>query len=232
MTLEDPKKQAEFERLITAAHVYRRRGDYDRAREAIDAALQLKPSDMEAREFAADIVYARGDIQAAAEEYKRIYEQDASRTSAEEKYARAIVQIAEGKRQQELLREMLENPARFRTPPRSPLVAGLLSVAPGFGHVYCGQLVKGIVLFLAAMFSWVLFYAFAPKSPYAGLSDQITQNITTADRVNTFMTNLSAPAILFACIAFFVQIYAFADAPAAASKMREKHESGQSADPE
>lgn len=39
---------------------------------------------------------------------------------------------------------------------RSPLAAGLLSVAaPGLGHIYCGQLVKGLVLFFVS-------FAFAP----------------------------------------------------------------------
>jgi signal peptidase I len=39
---------------------------------------------------------------------------------------------------------------------RKPLIAGLLSVAaPGLGHIYCGRLVKGLVLFFVS-------FAFAP----------------------------------------------------------------------
>lgn len=39
---------------------------------------------------------------------------------------------------------------------RKPLIAGVLSTAaPGLGHIYCGQLVKGLVLFFAS-------FAFAP----------------------------------------------------------------------
>jgi tetratricopeptide (TPR) repeat protein len=232
MTLDDSKTRPELERLITAAHVYRRRGDYDKAQELIDQALEISPSDLEVREFAADIIYARGNLEKAAEQYKQIAHEDNSRASAEEKYARAIVQIAEAHRQRELLKEMLENPSRFRAPSRSALIAGLLSLAPGFGHVYCNQLIKGIVLFLGAMLSWLLFYAFAPNIPYKGLSDQIAGTITTSERVSYFLTHLSAPAILFACIALFVHIYAIVDAPVIASKTREKREAAELAEPE
>ncbi|OFX15008.1 MAG: hypothetical protein A2Z18_03180 [Armatimonadetes bacterium RBG_16_58_9] len=224
--------RSELERLITAAHVFRRRGDYEKAQDLIDQALDLCPSDLEVREFAADIIYARGDLEKAAEQYKQIAHEDKSRASAEEKYARAVVQIAEGNRQRELLKEMLDNPSKFRAPARSPLIAGLLSLAPGFGHVYCNQLIKGIVLFLGAMLSWLLFYAFAPDSPYKGLSDQIAGTITTSERVSYFLTHLGAPAILFACVALFAHIYAIVDAPVIASKMREKSEATKLAEPE
>ncbi len=160
--LNDLKKQVEFERLTTAAYVYRKRGDYESAAQAINQALQINPSDLEAQEFAADILLARGKLEEAASAYKSIFEADRSRASAEEKYAKAIVLIAEGRRQQELLKEMLENPAKFRKPARSPVVAALLSIAPGFGHIYCGQLYKGIALFLGVMLSWLLFYATRP----------------------------------------------------------------------
>jgi tetratricopeptide (TPR) repeat protein len=209
--IEDAKRQAEFDRLFRAAHVSRTRGDYEQAERLIGQALDLRPGDSEAREFAADLLFARGELEKAAEEYKSIYDADPSRTSAEEKFAKATVQIAEGKRQKDLLRLMIEDPGAFRStyelPPRSPLLAALLSGIPGLGHVYCGQTVKGIVLFLAVSFSWLLFFALRPN--VGGFGDPIAR----------FVHNLNAAAVIFLCLAVFTHMYAFADAAVTAERV-------------
>ena len=219
MASQDPsqqKKQAEFERILTAAHVHRRRGDYSRAEELVTQALDIDASNLEAREFAADLLCARGKLEEAAECYKSILAEDKTVASAEEKYAKAILQIAEGRRQKDLLQDMLDNPSRSRGPKRNPVIAGVLSIAPGFGQIYCGQIVKGIVLFCAAMLCWMLFYAAAPP---------VAANIDPQDRITEFMTNLSALPVLLGCIAVFIHVYAFVDAPVTASKMRSADES-------
>lgn len=205
------REQAEFERLSTAARVYRMRGSFSEAEESIRRALEIRPDDVEAQEFAADMLLARGELDRAAAEYKRIHEANPDRASAEEKYARAILQIAEAKRQRELLQEMLENPSRFRPPARSPLVAALLSVAPGFGHIYCGYLVKGIVLFSATMLAWLIFYALSPP---------VQAYLPPPARTMQFAQDLSPAAILFLCIAVFSHVYAFVDAAVLADKSR------------
>ena len=41
--LDHVKKQADFDRLLTAAHVHRRRGDYGEAERTIAQALELQP---------------------------------------------------------------------------------------------------------------------------------------------------------------------------------------------
>ena len=209
--IEDVRKQAEFERLFRAAHVSRTRGDYEQAHELIRRALEIRPSDSEAREFAADLLFARGELEKAAEEYKSIFEADPSRTSAEEKFAKATLQIAEGKRQKELLRLMVEDPEAFRStyelPPRSPVLAALLSGIPGLGHIYCGQTVKGIVLFLITTLSWLLFFALRPN--VGGLGDPIVR----------FVHNLDAFAVIFLCAAVFTHMYAFVDAAVTAERV-------------
>lgn len=203
------RAQQEFERLTTAARIHRIRGNYSEAEKCIRRALEIRPGDIEAREFAADMMMARGELEQAAEEYKRIHEEDPQRASAEEKYARAILQIAEAKRQRELLKEMLENPARRRQPQRSPLVAAVLSAAPGFGHIYCGQLVRGIVLFVAAMFAWLIFYAAAPP---------VQSYLPPPERTMRFLQDLSPAAIFFLCAALFIHVYAFVDAAVVADR--------------
>lgn len=209
--LDDIKKQAEFDRHITAARVHRMRGDYKQAEQAINQALELNPSDIGALEFAADMLFVRGELEKAADEYKRLFEQDKSRTSLEAKFAKSKLLIAEGKRQQHLLKEMLDNPAKYRVSARSPLLAAIISVAPGFGQIYCGQLVRGIVLFVATMLSWLLFQALTPE----------VADIRMQDRMTSFTRNMDPLAIIFACMAVAIHVYAFVDAAILAGKSRE-----------
>lgn len=225
MTLQDPdqiKRQAEFDRLMTAAHVHRRRGDYAQAAASIKAALAMDPDSLDAREFAADMLFAHGDLEKAADEYKRISEQDKSRASTEQKYATAILQIAEGKRQQGLLKEMIENPSKTSTPARNPVIAALLSGFPGLGHVYCYQIVKGVVLCVVTMLFWLLFWAFAPPmADYSALSDRVREGVNAG---NYFRTNLNGPAVLFVSAAVATHIYAIVDSVGAAEKTRKNKE--------
>lgn len=210
------KQQAEFDRLMTAAHVHRRRGDYDEAERTIQQALELSPKNLDALEFAADMLFARGNLAQAADAYKAIMSADNSRASAEEKYARAVLQIAEGKRQKELLHDMLENPKKYRNsqPARSPLVAAILSIAPGFGQIYNGEFIRGVVIFAATMVFWFFFYLLTPD----------VSTYRPDDRLTAFMHNLQPIAVIFALAAIFLQIYAFVDAPVSASKQKEKLE--------
>lgn len=190
--LNHAAKKAEFDRLITAASVHRRRGDYARATEFIRQALAIFPDDLEAREFAADMVLAHGDVRKALEHYKAILEIEPGRASVEAKYAKAVLELAEADRQRTLLQQMLENPTkRFDIPPRNPAIAAILSIAPGFGHVYVGRYLAGVVLLVAWVLAWMLF-AFTLDSA-AGVS--IVNRITTS-------------AAAFACLACAIHIYA------------------------
>ncbi len=212
----ETKQKAEFDRLITAAHVHRRRGDYDLAVKTIEKALEISPDDLDAREFSADMLFARGKLEEASEHYKEIMAADKSRASAEEKYAKAILQIAEGKRQQQLLRDILENPSKYKNAPpaRSPVMAAVLSAAPGFGQIYNGQFVRGVIIFMLTMIFWFFFYLLKPDiSIYR-----------PEDRITAFVQNLSPMAVIFALAAVFLHIYAFVDAPVTAGKQKETEE--------
>src|SRR5450759_4255915 len=104
--LDQAHKKAEFDRLMTAATVYRKRGDYAQATQAVKQALQILPDNIDAREFAADMINAHGDVQKASEHYKAILETEPGRASAEAKYAKAILELAEAERQRELVQYM------------------------------------------------------------------------------------------------------------------------------
>lgn len=219
---DDVRIQAEFDRLMSSARANRMRGDYGRAAEDIRRVLKLRPEDLDAREFAADMLMVAGKDEQAAEEYKRILEEDKSRASAEEKYAKAVLHIAEQRRQRDLLNQMLEEPGKYRTPPRNPALAALLSAAaPGLGHAYCGQYVKGAVFFVSAMVSWLLFYASSPSVPdYSGLAPRVREVVTTGGFLCRFVQELSAPAVLFLCVTAILYIYALVNAVNAAEKTR------------
>lgn len=198
------RKQAEFERLFRAARICRMRGDYQQAYQYIKDALDLQPDNLDAREFAADILYARGELEKALDEYKSIMQADQSRASAEEKFAKIVVELAEAKRQKELLKQAIDNPeafaATYRLPPRNPLVAAILSGIPGLGHMYCGQYIKGVLLFLCVTISWLIFFAVRPN--VSGSPDPILR----------FVQNLDVAAVFFLCLAVSLHLYALVDA--------------------
>lgn len=200
--LGDATKKAEFDRLMTAATVFRRRGDYGQATLTVKQALQICPEDLAAREFAADMIYAHGDLEKAAEHYKAILEIEPSRTSAEEKYAKAVLEMSEGQRQKELSKLMLENPTKFRpVQPKNPGLAVLLTIAPGLGHIYCGELARGLGIFGIWLVSCMLF-------------------MFTLDPGASSVQRVTTSSVVFACIAGSIQIYALLSAAQAAEKTK------------
>lgn len=187
---------------MTAASVHRRRGDYVQATESVRQALAMFPDNLDAREFAADMINAHGDVQKASEYYKAILEVDPQRASAEAKYAKTVLELAEGARQRGLVQEMLENPSkRPSLPPRNPTIAALLSIAPGFGHVYCAKYLTGAGLFAGWVLAWMLF-AFALSS---------SSGVSVVNRI-------TASSAAFACVAAAVHIYAIVSSAREAEK--------------
>lgn len=212
--MDDVRKQAEFDRQMGLARANRMRGDYAHAAECVRLALQVKPEDPEALEFAADVLAARGELEKARDLYKNLYGADPSRTSAEAKYARVTLQIAEGVRQQDLLREMAENPGKFQAsrPTPSPLYAAMVSTAPGFGQIYNGQFMKGVIICVSVIICWFFFYLACPKVDFYPANQRLTM----------FFKDMSPMAIIFSLIGTFIHLYAFVDAPVYANKLKEK----------
>lgn len=203
------KKQDDFERFMRLAHLNRRRGDYAQANQSIMKALEINPADLEAREFAADMLLVHGELQKALDAYKAILEEDETRASAEEKFAKITLQLAEGKRQQELLKDILENPELRSSlvPSRNPFVAAFFSCIPGFGHVYCGEYIKGVVIFGITFFSWFMFFLLRP-SVYGSESQRIVQ----------FVNNIDPLTVVFLLLAVVVHMYGIVNAAVVAEK--------------
>lgn len=202
--IELSKKQSEFDKLMTAATVFRRRGDYAHATEFVSKALEMFPDDLDAREFAADMIYAHGDINRASEHYKAILEIDSTRASVEVKYAKAVLELAEAERQRDLVKGMLENPSKYSfIPARNPTIAAMLSIAPGFGHIYCGLYSIGVGLLAGWLLTWMLFFFTLDSA--AGVS---------------VVSKLTAPAAAFLCLAGAIHIYAIVSSAREADKTK------------
>jgi TM2 domain-containing membrane protein YozV len=206
----DLRVKMQFDRLMTSARVYIKRGEMGKAGEAVVQALELRPGDLDARELAADMVLASGDVEKAAAHYKVLFSPERPRPSAEEKYAKAILQIAEEQYQREQLAQMLANPTKAAGPPRSPLLAAIASIGPGFGQMYLGNFRRGVIFFGVVIISWMLFYYLSPP-----VGNFTQQNALT---MREFFGNMSASAVMFACIAAFAHVYAFIDAVMSAGK--------------
>lgn len=207
------KTRAEFDRLMGLAHINRRRGDYNAADALVEQALLLIPDSLDAAELAADLIYARGKWDTAAEVYKSIFQKDNTRASAEEKYAKVLLQIAEGKRQKQLIQDMLDHPEAHRVPDRSPGVAAMFSGIPGFGHVYCGQLTKGVVILLATAMSWFFFLVLRPEVGF----------YPPEQRMARFAQNMDPMAVVFLLLALLIHAYAIVNAAVTADRINSKN---------
>jgi TM2 domain-containing membrane protein YozV len=156
------QERAEADRMLTAANVARRRGNFKAAEDSVRSALELAPGDAAALELYGDILQSVGRVDDSAFAYQRAMEADPARKSAEKKYAelallqnRSVLYLAE---------EHI---------PRSPLVAVLFSaVFPGAGQLYNGDMVKGIVT-AAVTLALVLAIFFSPW----GIPSQKTEQV-------------------------------------------------------
>jgi TM2 domain-containing membrane protein YozV len=174
------KERADADRLLTAANLARRRGNFKEAENSVRAALELTPKDAAALELYGDILQSVGRVDDAAFAYSRALEADPSRKTAEKKYAElALLQ----NRAVHLLREEYI--------PRSPFVAVLFSaVFPGAGQLYNGDTVKGLITAILTLILVVgIFW-----SPW-GIPSQKTEQIPTS---------------IFVLILLFSAVYLFA----------------------
>lgn len=211
---EEAKKQMDFDRYMGLASGFRNKGNYEQAQSMVIEALALFPENLDAREFAADILFARGELEKAAEHYKSLFSEEHPRPSAEEKYGSVVIQIAEGKRQRMLLEQMLENPTQFRKQTANPYLAAVLGAAPGFGHIYAGKLKKGVALFCSAALCWILSYYLSPA---------IDKTLPIAARTYAFLNAMfSFPAFIFVAASAGIAIYSVIDAAVTVDKERTK----------
>jgi tetratricopeptide (TPR) repeat protein len=186
-----PQERMEADRLLTAANIARRRGNFQEAEKACRQAIELVPDDAAALELYGDIFQAVGRVDDALYSYQRAHEADPKRQSAEKKYAELMLLQ---NREIEALREEYI--------PRNPNVAILFSALfPGAGQVYNGKPLKGFFIALA-MLVCVLVLGWTPLGfPHR-------------------QQNIPFSLVLFLILAGAVYIYAVVDANLSARQGR------------
>jgi TM2 domain-containing membrane protein YozV len=159
------KERADADRLLTAANLARRRGNFKEAESSVRAALELTPKDAAALELYGDILQSVGRVDDAAFAYGRAMEADSNRKTAEKKYAELA-----------LLQNRAVHLLRDEYIPRSPFIAILFSaVFPGAGQLYNGDTVKGLITAILTLILVVgIFW-----SPW-GIPSQKTEQIPTS----------------------------------------------------
>lgn len=215
----DIVRAAEIDKLLSRANVHRMRGDYTAAEDTYREAFAFDESRADLLELVADMLEARGQVDKAAEEYKKVLEMQPGRVSAETKYARVVLRIGEREHQKALAQELLENPNKYVPPPSHPLLAFLLSgLVPGIGQIYNGELWKGVILVASFVLSLLVL----------ALSATETKNLlqTFGSVVNPLRAAGKPPPVgglvlFFTGVLMLVYIYAVIDAPIAAAKRKE-----------
>lgn len=211
---EEIKRAAEVDRLISRANVHRMRAEYIEAEDVCREALALDETRADVREFLADMLYARGQLDAAVEEYKRAIELDAGRVSAETKYAKVVIEIGEREHDKQIAQEMIENPEKFKTREKHPLWALVLSVlVPGAGQAYNGEVAKGGIIL--GVFVLLLTAIAMSHTEVKNLFDNFKAMLVPTE-------NLPPPVGIFAALIVgllvCLYIYAVIDAPISAGK--------------
>ena len=184
------QERTEADRLLTAANVARRRGNFKEAENNVRSALELVPKDAAALELYGDILQGVGRVDDAAFAYNRAVEADSGRKTAEKKYAELA--LAQNRFVHVLREEFI---------PRSAFVAVLLSaVFPGAGQLYNGETAKGVITSaLTSLFVYLILWS------RWGVPSQKTEQIPSS---------LIVLILLFA----IVYIYAVVDANISAKR--------------
>lgn len=221
----DPALARERDRLLTLANVQRMRGQLGEARDTLKTALAMGDP---AAADAAPVHEMLGDILAADERwdeakaaFAKAHELAPARASTERKFAqmtlRAADAAAEKAMAEAILRGEMPVAPQGHTPlgKRAPGMALLLSfVAPGFGQIYNGQLVKGLI-FLGIYIVTLLGIAFSPD---ASLFFRQTIPLLFG-RVPGDRGDLSPLLVFLLLVGGITWIYAVLDAPLVASKL-------------
>jgi len=135
------KEREEADRVLTSAHLARRRGDFAQAERLCRQALELSPGDAVALELYGDVLQAVGRVDDALAAYERATQADPARPGPGKKHAELL-----------LLQDRSVEALRFEAVPRNPFVAMLLStICPGAGQFYNGDAVKGLTLALIGL---------------------------------------------------------------------------------
>jgi len=221
---EDLQKKIEVDRLLSSANAFRVQGKLLAAEDACRHALALDPENLQAGEMLGDFLRENGKLEEALAQYDRLLADTAKDAAVERKYAAVTLEIAEREREKQEVADYLANPKRTIETKRSAGIATALSlVAPGFGQIYLGEVLKGSIIAGAFLLSLVVVAA----SPNIGAFMQQALSIVLTGRANPGnpMAAIQWPSIwlvFFIGVGLFSYIFAIVDAPISALKMEKR----------
>jgi tetratricopeptide (TPR) repeat protein len=234
--LTGPARDRERERLQTLANVQRMRGQLVDARATLQQALALGgepgPGDAPVHEMLGDILAADERWDEAKTAYGTAHALDPRRASAERKFAQMTLRAADAAAERALAEAVLRGEAvpggasgasaagggAFGGGARGKRNAGLAmllsGLAPGFGQLYNGQLVKGLIC-LGIFFVTLLAIRLSPDGD---LLVKQAVSLLAGQPLRGARGEVSPLLWLLVFLSAAVWLYALLDAPITASK--------------
>ncbi|MCH8275506.1 MAG: tetratricopeptide repeat protein [Armatimonadetes bacterium] len=176
MDIRDPIEEL-AETAGRKARILFERGEKEAARTALLKVIEDHPSHPAGLEAKADLLRLEGKLAEAASLYAEVIEKHPGRVNTERKHAEIVLSMHE----KELVaseafratnvREVM-NPAGVRR--TSGMSAFLSLLSPGFGQVYNGYLVKGLVMLAITAVLWVLMFTVGYVSAAEGRGTMTT----------------------------------------------------------
>ena len=197
------EQQAKMDSLVASCKASIMRRDYREAADFVSKALEIDPKSFKLRELAADVAALRGFFSDAINSYRELMDENKS-DELEEKYAKAVLHKSNDEYMVKHAGDVSADVYK-----KSPVMAAIFSVVPGFGQIYCGETVRGLVIFVIVIVSWILFSATAPAIGSYG---------DMGMRMDQFLRGLNFFAIIFILAATCVHVYAAVEAVLLAQK--------------
>lgn len=214
---EDIKRKIEIDRLLSKANIHRMRSEYVEFEGTIREAISLDETRVDLQEYLGDALQARGQLNAAKAQFKKVLEMDPTRTSVETKYARAVLEMGEIEYSKRLTQEMFDNPRKYQAQhAKHPLKSFLLALlVPGLGQIVNLELVKGAIVMGSYFFS-ILMLALMPADTKNLLRSLFM--VMYPGSMDGQPPPVSGLAAFFASVAVGIYIYGVVDAFIIASK--------------
>jgi hypothetical protein len=145
--VETRQDQERIEGLLREANVLRMRGQAVEAEGRCRSVLEQAPEEATALEMLGDLIRGRGQLEEAAELFRRAMVAAPGRPSPETKFAEITLELAERQRTRDGASLLLQRPASPGHERRNVALAVLLSsFFPGLGQFYNHEGVKGALL--------------------------------------------------------------------------------------
>jgi TM2 domain-containing membrane protein YozV len=219
--------QLKIRELLGRATLLRTKGQRQQALQLAQQAVGMDDESWEAHELAGDLLLELGRGDYALDSYRRARELNPSRTSLEDKIARAALARA-ARLQTTTMSEALLSGRIRPAPARKPGFAALMSmIAPGLGQLYNGEVIKGFVLLALSIVCFGLTgtslrgqIVVGPASPQGSLYGS---RIDLGAIGSALFSGITA---LWVILLFIVWVYSIADAAIVASRMNTSDGSG------